>query len=264
MFLAERQYIFALLAILFAVTTACSQVDSVHFKRWASTSVSVGVSGTLGLTRNHLTFTPLPRSFFYRNNDMIKTVTIPVSEISCIRKHVVLPIQQTGFLIYLKDERVFDFYMFGGRSRLIRLVRERLNEIYNETAIQVREPLSFAFEGQPLTTPSIDSSVFKKKVNLLLHNLNYVAVPTRGKIYLSTRCLVFQPDRAAKGSSQNDWVVNVIMPIKDIKGIRRNWAVLLPFRLRVKMKNGRVYRFAMYGQRKKLINLVRAAQGDQN
>jgi hypothetical protein len=103
-----------------------------------------------------------------------------------------------------------------------------------------------------------DSLIFEKKSNLILRNIFYAGYPVRGRMFLSAKWLVFKPKPSSKHYAENIWIKDLPMQVDNIKSIRRNWLIIWPFKLRLKMKNGRVHRFGMYGERKKLIELVKS------
>jgi hypothetical protein len=119
-----RKYCVILIQV-FAYTLSYGQRDSVEFERRAVTGHIIIIKGVLRLQGNHLLFIPKPPSFFFRDNDLIKEMKMPISEIKCIRKSFILPIQQTGLKVKMKNGYSFGFLMSGRRRHLISLVREK-------------------------------------------------------------------------------------------------------------------------------------------
>lgn len=114
-----------ILMLSFTHTLSYGQRDSIEFERRAMTAHIIIIKGILRLQGNDLLFIPKSPSFFFRDNDLIKELKMPISEIKCIRKSFILPIQQTGLKVKMKNGYSFGFLMAGKRRYLISLVREK-------------------------------------------------------------------------------------------------------------------------------------------
>lgn len=82
------------------------------------------VKGQLNLSPDSLTFTPASECFEWKllgkiypcHNELIKTLRIPVSNISVIKRRNTLLIFPNKFLIKLKDGRRYKFFSYKRRS----------------------------------------------------------------------------------------------------------------------------------------------------
>jgi hypothetical protein len=84
----------------------------------------LGVKGNLILDENNLSFIPAPKSFFYRYNEHIKPIVIPLNEIKNIRRNWCVLVPNRLIVTTTKPER-FQFVMFGKRKTFIDPIKKR-------------------------------------------------------------------------------------------------------------------------------------------
>jgi hypothetical protein len=87
-------------------------------------TLGLSVKGNLILDQNNLSFIPAPKSFWYRHNDQIKPLVIPLNDIKNIRRNWCVLVPNRLIVTTTKRER-FLFVMFGKRKTFIDPIKKR-------------------------------------------------------------------------------------------------------------------------------------------
>jgi hypothetical protein len=104
---------------------------------------------------------------------------------------------------------------------------------------------------------NIAASTSKKCDLILINSRVTLGLSVKGNLILDENNLSFIPAPKSFWYRHNDQIKPLVIPLNDIKNIRRNWCVLVPNRLIVTTTKRERYRFVMFGKRKTFIDPIK-------
>jgi hypothetical protein len=108
---------------------------------------------------------------------------------------------------------------------------------------------------------NIASSASKECILVLYNGIAFIGLGVKGNLILDENNLSFIPAPKSAPKSflfqYNEQIKPLVIPLNDIKNIRRNWFVVVPGRLIVTTTKRERYRFVMFGKRKTFIDPIK-------
>ncbi|MCZ8216170.1 MAG: hypothetical protein O9262_08025 [Cyclobacteriaceae bacterium] len=104
---------------------------------------------------------------------------------------------------------------------------------------------------------NIASSASKKCILFLNNGIGFIGLDVKGNLILDENNLSFIPAPKSFLFQYNEQIKSIVIPLNDIKNIRRNWCVLIPSRLIVTTTKRERFRFVMFGKRKTFIDPIK-------
>jgi hypothetical protein len=104
---------------------------------------------------------------------------------------------------------------------------------------------------------NIASSASKKCILFLNNGIGFIGLDVKGNLILDENNLSFIPAPKSFFYRYNEHIKPIVIPLNDVKNIRRNWCVLVPNRLIVTTTKRERSLFVMFGKRKTFIDPIK-------